>query len=448
MVSGAELREIANWEKGLISPAIHFDEEIYRQEQERVFGRAWLVVGHEDMIRKPGDYVTNYMGEVPIIVLRDGQGTIRVLVNRCAHRGNQVCLFDRGNARAFTCSYHGWTYGLDGRLTGVPMERELYRGELNKEDWGLEEVPRVANFKGLLCASFDPGAPSLEEWFGEEVCWWLQNFVLVEQLGGLEALPGWHRYRSPGNWKLISENFIGDDYHVFAATHVSWFKVLQEFQQSGIRIRRIDSAATDAPKYEGSAGYGHGCPLGMGLVVVDDATYGYDLDIARELGREALEWVQERHHRFQAVLQDKQVKPYSFMNGAIFPNLGLMGFFSPMAGRHFLLFHPRGPWEHEVWQWTMVEREAPKIVKEVAAEYVYRGQHMAGTIAPDDVENFERMVEAMRAPRNWRRPFHYGLQLGHEGDGPGGLPGNLGPNPSEANQRQFYRFWLELMERE
>jgi hypothetical protein len=186
----------------------------------------------------------------------------------------------------------------------------------------------------------------------------------------------------------------------------------------------------------------------MGHVVVDDATYSHDLEVARELGHEAVEWVQERHHRFQEVLKDREVKPYSFMNGAIFPNLALMGFYSPMAGRHFLLFHPRGPWEFEQWQWTMVEKQAPRVVKEVAAEYVYRGQHMGGTIAPDDVENLERIVEAMRAPRNWRRPHHYGLQLGHEQEGPQGVPGNLGPNPSEVNQRNFYRFWLELMEKD
>src|SRR3982074_3431151 len=99
MVGVAELREIANWKQGLISPAIHFDERVYEQEQERVFGRAWLVVGHEDMVRKPGDYVTNYMGEVPVILVRDIEGKIHVLVNRCAHRGMEVCLFDRGNAR-------------------------------------------------------------------------------------------------------------------------------------------------------------------------------------------------------------------------------------------------------------------------------------------------------------------------------------------------------------
>ena len=444
MVSVSELRDIVNWQDGLISPAVHFDEELYRQEQERVFGRAWLVVGHEDMVRKPGDYVTNYMGEVPVILVRDMAGQIHVLVNRCAHRGNQVCLFDRGNARNFGCSYHGWAYDLDGKLLGAPMENLLYRNELDKEHWGLEEVPRFANFKGLIFASFDAGVPSLEDWLGEDGCWWLQTMVLVDHLGGLEALPGWHRYRSPGNWKLVAENFIGDDYHVITS-HAGYFKVVHDFEEKETPIRLINTNLR-AQAYEGSAGYKHGCPMGMGLVVLDDSVYQNDLQQAERLGKQAVDWVRERHHRHQEALKDRDIDPYSFMNGCIFPNMGLMGFYSPLDGRHWLLFHPRGVEEHEVWQWTMVERDAPQIVKEAAAEYVYQGQHMAGMIAPDDVENFERMVETMRPPRNWRRPFNYRMQLGHEEEGPRGLPGNLGPNPSEVNQRQFYRFWRELME--
>jgi phenylpropionate dioxygenase-like ring-hydroxylating dioxygenase large terminal subunit len=446
MISLGELHDIANWKDGLISPAVHFDAELYRQEQERVFGRAWLVVGHEDMVRKPGDYITNYMGEVPVILVRDTAGKIHVLVNRCAHRGNQVCLFDRGRAPSFTCSYHGWAYGLDGKLMGVPMEQELYRGELKKEDWGLEEVARVTNFKGLIFASFDASAPSLEDWLGEDGCWWLETVVLVDHLGGLEALPGWHRYRSPGNWKLLAENFIGDDYHVMTS-HGAYFKVVRDFAEKGTPIRIVDSNGIRARAYEGTAGYGHGCPMGMGMVSLDDAVYENDLVQAKRLGPAAVEWVRDRYHRHLEALKDREIKPYSFMNGLIFPNMGLMGFYSPLDGRHWLLFQPRGVWEHEIWQWTMVEREAPRVVKEAAAEYVYQGQHMAGMIAPDDVENFERLVEAMRDPRSWRRPFNYSLQLGHEQEGPHGLPGNLGPNPSEANQRNFFRFWLELMER-
>jgi phenylpropionate dioxygenase-like ring-hydroxylating dioxygenase large terminal subunit len=457
MVAMRALREIVDWERGLISPAVLFDEQLYRQEQQRVFGRAWLVVGHEDMIRRPGDYVTNYMGEVPVIITRDPASKVHVLVNRCAHRGNQVCLFDRGRAPSFTCSYHGWTYGLDGKLMAMPMEQQLYRGELDKEAWGLEEVPRIAIFKGLIFASFDKAAPALEEWLGEDGCWWLQTFVLVDHLGGLEALPGWHRYRTPGNWKHLAENFIGDDYHVFAATHVSWFKVVAEFQEKGLLDWKTGYSSASAQRvaygqhrtpFEGTAGYGSGCPIGLGMVELGESTYQADLEQAKHLGTEAVKWIQERHQRFLDVLKDRDDQPYGFMNGAIFPNMALMGFYSALMGRHFLLFQPRGPWEFEQWQWTMVEREAPKAVKELAAERVYRGQHMGGTIAPDDGENMERIVEAMRSPRNWQRPHHYGLQLGHEQEGPRGLPGNLGPNPSEVNQRNFYRFWLELMETE
>ena len=157
MVGVSELRDAVNWREGLISPTVLFDEELYREEQTKVFEKTWLVVGHEDMLRKPGDYVTNYMGEVPVIVSRDMQGELHVLVNRCVHRGNEVCLFDRGNARAFTCSYHGWTYEISGKLIGVPMEKELYRDEIDHENWGLEQA-RVASYKGLIFATFDQSA--------------------------------------------------------------------------------------------------------------------------------------------------------------------------------------------------------------------------------------------------------------------------------------------------
>ncbi|MDE2885676.1 MAG: hypothetical protein OXO53_11380, partial [Chloroflexota bacterium] len=250
----------------------------------------------------------------------------------------------------------------------------------------------------------------------------------------------------PGNWKHLAENFIGDDYHVFAATHVSWFKVLQEFAEKGHQVRSVDGSLSRSRRYEATTGYLKGCPMGFGHVTMDPVVYEHDLAEAEKLGPDVVEWVQYRRRQYEEVKKEYELAPYCFMNGGIFPNLGLMGYFSPMSGRHFLLFHPRGVGEMEQWQWTMVEKEAPAIVKEVAAEYVYRGQHMAGIIAPDDVENMERIVEAMRAPRNWRKPHNYRLQVGHEEEAPQGIPGHMGPNPSEVNQRNFYRFWLELME--
>lgn len=176
-----------------------------------------------------------------------------------------------------------------------------------------------------------------------------------------------------------------------------------------------------------------------------EAIYERDLEESRALGQEAVEWVRDRNDRMSKALAGYEPRPDSFVNGLLFPNLGLMGYMSPMMGRHFMLFHPRGPAAHEIWQWTMVEREAPEPVKELAVQRVYQGQHMAGVIAPDDVENFERIVEASRSPRTWREPMNYEIHLGHDQDQLPHLPGNIGAEPSEVNQREFYRFWLELM---
>ncbi len=312
------------------------------------------------------------------------------------------------------------------------------------------EKPRVENFNGLICASFDPTVARLETWLGEDVCWWLNMYVLGTYVGGLEALPGFHRSRSPGNWKLIAENFVGDDYHVFASTHVAWLHVMRDLRAKGVTmpVMTYSGLQTDKPQYEVSGNYRGGAPLGLGMLVVDNSVITRDLEEAEKQGPDVVAWVNDRHRLLQARLEDHDVKPYSFMNGLLFPNLGLMGFLSPMMGRSFLLFQPRGVREHEVWQWTMVEKNAPDAVKAVATQRGYQGQHMAGLITPDDVENLERLVEGVGPRRNWDRPFNYAMQRGHEEEAPRGFPGNIGPNPSEINQRLFYKFWLEQMERD
>jgi phenylpropionate dioxygenase-like ring-hydroxylating dioxygenase large terminal subunit len=451
MTPVSNLEQLVAWQEGLVSPAIYFDEDLHRQEQERVFSGGWVPVGHEDMVRNPGDYVTNYIGEVPVIVVRNNGGDIRVLINRCRHRGNTVCLFDRGNAHNFNCSYHGWMYDLDGRLVGVPQERQLYGDGFDKNAWGLDEAPKVVNFKGLLFATLDRDAPVFDDWLGTDVRWWLETFVLAEPVGGLEALPGWHRYRSPGNWKFSAENFIGDNYHV-PVTHTSWNRVARELRDRGSPAPMVTSPLPlrgKEEKYEVTAGYGRGCPLGIGaLLTHGEALYERDLAEATQLGASAAAWVRDRHRRMEEALREYEPRPYGFVNGLLFPNLGLMGYASPMIGRHFLLFHPRGVAEHETWQWTMVEREAPDVVKELAAQRVYQGQHMAGVVAPDDVENFERIVEAMHAPRTWSLPLNFQAHLTDDLDQLPGLPGNVSAEPSEVNQRQFHRFWLELMSRD
>src|SRR5260370_15498673 len=163
----------AGYRKGLVDPAaghisreIFVNDEIYREELERVFARSWLFVGHESQIPNPGDFFVSSMGEESVILRRDRAGEIHVFLNAGRHRGMKVCRYDEGSTAVFTCPYHGWSYSTDGRLVGVPYFREAYRSQLDRSQWGLVEVAQSCNYKGTVWATWDPAAPPLLEYLG------------------------------------------------------------------------------------------------------------------------------------------------------------------------------------------------------------------------------------------------------------------------------------------
>src|SRR5881397_2083035 len=197
MMASAEpggLKDLVDVERGIISREIFVNEEIYRQELKRVFARVWLFVGHESQISRPGDYLTSCMGEESVIVCRDRTGRIRVFLNSCRHRGMKVCRYDEGHTVEFQCPYHGWSYGTDGALVGVPFAKDAYGAQLDRSQWGLIEVARMENYKGAIWAAWDPSAPTFLEYVGG---YKLYLDLLLDawdgREGGTEAIGGIHK---------------------------------------------------------------------------------------------------------------------------------------------------------------------------------------------------------------------------------------------------------------
>ena len=133
--SGRPFSEYVDTAKGVVDRVIFSDQSIYEMELERIFARAWNFMCHESQIPKAGDFFLSFIGEESVIATRDKKGELQVLLNSCRHRGNAVCRAESGNARSFLCTYHGWTYGLDGSLIGVPGYKDFYHEQLDKSQW-------------------------------------------------------------------------------------------------------------------------------------------------------------------------------------------------------------------------------------------------------------------------------------------------------------------------
>jgi 3-phenylpropionate/trans-cinnamate dioxygenase alpha subunit len=146
VVSKDELRSYVQWEDGLISPHVFSSQEVYELELQRVFSKSWLFLAHDSQIPNPGDFFSTYMGADPVMIVRQADGSVAAFLNACRHRGMKVCRADEGNSKAFTCTYHGWSYDTAGRLINVPNRDEVY-STLDMSLWGLKPVSRLDNYK-------------------------------------------------------------------------------------------------------------------------------------------------------------------------------------------------------------------------------------------------------------------------------------------------------------
>jgi choline monooxygenase len=197
---------IAALERGETLPATWYtDPAYYVREQERVFRHSWQYVGLTEQVDKPGDFFTARAGDVPIVVTRDQQGTLRGYVNVCRHRGSQLVNAEQGNRTTLQCAYHAWTYDLDGSLRAAPGMRD--EPKFDKACYALVPV-QVEAWGPFVFANPDRDAPPLASVLGE-----LPAMVSATGLR-LEAIRRKVRrtYDIAANWKVVVDNYL-ECYH-------------------------------------------------------------------------------------------------------------------------------------------------------------------------------------------------------------------------------------------
>ena len=370
--------------------SVYTDSAIFEEEMERIFHGGWVFVGHEGEIPNAGDYRTTKLGRKPVIFVRGEDGAVRVLLNRCTHRGTLVCPYERGNGRTFTCAYHGWVFRNTGELAGVPHP-EQYGGQLDAGDFALRPVPRVESYRGFVFASLSRDVKPLAEYLGPRVCAEIDLATDLSPSGEMEIVSGVHKYGYGGNWKLQLENSV-DGYHI-TYLHRSYFEIQKE--RTGIDGAQV--ATGGSPALVRSVGNGH--------VVWDMSPVGYgNAAIAR---MQQAEGAQRAYYEDLVAAHGEERAHHVLSHGsghvAIFPNLVIIA-------SQLRVIRPVSVEETEVFIYPTLLGQVPP---EINQERLRRHESFygpAGGGATDDLEIFDRVTAGLRADVDPWIMLHRGLE--------------------------------------
>jgi benzoate/toluate 1,2-dioxygenase alpha subunit len=218
---------------------VYIDPEIFQLEMERLWSRTWIYVGHASQVPNAGDFITVDIATKPVIMVRHTDGTIRVLVNRCAHKGTKLVYDFAGNTgKTFRCPYHAWTYRTDGTLINIPL-KEGYEGTRladTEAGRGLAQVGNVELYRGFVFARLAGRGIGFRDYFGDSLSS-IDNLADRSPEGQLEMTGGCLRYLHNCNWKMFVEN-LNDTMHPMIA-HAS---------SAGTAKKLWEGKPADAPK--------------------------------------------------------------------------------------------------------------------------------------------------------------------------------------------------------
>ena len=410
---------------------VYTSPEVFDAEMKHVFGNAWVYVGHASQIPDLGDFTTTTIGTTPVVMVRQAQGAIGVLINRCPHKGTRVANEPCGNAgRFFRCPYHAWSFRLDGTIAAIPLPGG-YENTGFKESTasqGMTPVRNVHVYREFVFARLAENGISFEDFFGDSLSS-IDNMVDRSPEGRLEVAGGVLRYLHKCNYKMLMEN-LTDTCHPMVAhessagTAVNVWKTMPEGTPRHPAVEIYAPFMSSYQFYEGMGirvwpnGHGH---TGVSHSIHSDysAIPGYFEQMVAAHGEE----------RAKAILDTNR------HNTAYFPNMTVKGPIQTLR-----LFKPIAADRTMVESWTFRLVGAPDKLLERTLLYSRLINAPTSPVGHDDLEMYERAQDALHADAN---PW-INMQRLYD-------PGEAAQSTATANgttewqMRNQFRAWSKLM---
>ncbi len=409
---------------------IFTSQEIFDAEMARIFHRTWVLVGHKGEIPNAGDFRVTRIGRQSVIMVHGSDGEVRVLMNRCRHRGVSMTEAEGGCQKHFVCPYHGWAYDNTGALISVPSD-DAYGPEWRKEDFGLTPAPRMEMYRGFVFASLHPSGMTLDEHLRKAKPY-IDLFLDVSPQGEIEVLSGASKTLVRANWK-----FIGMDGYHSAYVHHTFFDLLR---------RRAKASEAEGAKDDGVGAWTGGPgnvtrDLGNGHVLLDispmrKTMYSEYLEkMAKQPG-----WSEYYRSLVEACGQERADEVLVWDGDphmGLFPNVQLIQ-------SQIRIIRPVRADLTEILMIPTTLKGVPDEINEMRLRKHESFYGPAGKGSPDDTEVFERNQLGLSAEVD---PWVYLARgLHRERVEPDGTI--VGSMTDETTQRGQLRQWKALMEQE
>ncbi|MCW5262954.1 oxidoreductase [Verminephrobacter eiseniae] len=370
---------------------LYLSEELFALERQHLFANTWLFLGHASQVPEPGDFVAQDIAGRPLLMVRQPDGAVRALYNRCAHKGAQLLTDESGNTGRFLrCPYHAWTYQLDGAPLGLPLKNGYEGTQLKAcaSGQGLSVVKHLKLYRDFVFVRLSDTGPSFEDYFGP-VLGAIDDMVERSPEGRLSVGGGVLRNIIHCNWKIYLEN-INDTVHPMS-TH-----------ESAIHAARAlrDSHDPGAPKPMALEqilpfGSGHEFFDAMGARVFANGHSELGVNFSIHSNYAPLPEYEAALRTAHGPARAAEILQRAPQNAVFYPSLSVKG--SPQAIR---VIRPLAANRTLIEAWSLRAAGAPALLFERAMSYNRLVFSPMSVLAHDDVHLFESIQQGLRADGN------------------------------------------------